>query len=118
MTFTLYGIKSCDSCRNALKWLEQHGFAARFHDFRQDGYTVQMLERWSDALGWEILLNKRSLTWRKIPQADRSELNAAKAIALMLENPTLIKRPILESGKTVSAGFTPEAYAEQFARKK
>jgi arsenate reductase len=113
----LYGIKSCDSCRNALKWLQQHDIEATFHDIRMDGHNVQMLQRWCDALGWETLLNKRSLTWRKIPQADRSDLSEAKSIALMLEHPTLIKRPILESGKTVSAGFTPEDYAELLAAK-
>ncbi|MBT8085916.1 MAG: arsenate reductase [Woeseia sp.] len=112
----VFGIKSCDSCRSAMNWLEEHGVSATFHDFRVNGHDVAMLERWIDAIGWQTLLNKRSLTWRRIPEADRSDLNAERALALMLENPTLIKRPVLSKGKTVVAGFSPDVYARLFAK--
>ncbi|MGB5246361.1 MAG: arsenate reductase [Woeseia sp.] len=112
----LFGIKSCDSCRAALQWLRARDIDATFHDFRADGHDAAMLKRWDKALGWEALLNKRSLTWRRVPEADRHNLNAAKAIHLMLENPTLIKRPILEHEATVHAGFSPDAYEALFPR--
>lgn len=116
MELKVYGIKSCDTCRDALKWLREKDVKHSFHDLRQDGMNVQMLERWSDNLGWEKLLNKRSLTWRRIPEADRESLTASRAIALMLENPTLVKRPLIERGKFVAVGFSPEDYARVFKR--
>ena len=111
---TMYGISSCDSCKAAKRWLEKHKIKFEFHDLRKDGLEIQMLERWSTNIGWEKLLNKRSLTWRRIPEADRDNLSQARAIALMLENPTVIKRPVLERGKFVGVGFAPEGYARVF----
>ncbi len=113
----LYGIKSCDSCRKALKWLGEQGVDARLHDFRAHGLEISMLERWCDTVGWESIMNKRSLTWRRIPEADRLDLDRNKAIALMLEHPTLVKRPVLEHGAHMHIGFTPEGYKRLLARK-
>ena len=114
----LYGIKSCDSCRAALKWLRGRDIDVSLHDFRVNGLEVSMLERWCKALSWEALLNKRSLTWRRIPEADRGDLDQRKAISLMLEHPTLIKRPVLEQGKYVVVGFSPDDYERLLGKKR
>lgn len=111
---TLYGIPSCDTCRNARKWLDQHAVEHRFHDLRVDGLDIQMLERWSDRLDWKKILNTRSLTWRKVPEADRENMSRNRAFATMIERPTLVKRPILESKKLIAVGYSPERYAEIF----
>ena len=109
---TIYGIKSCDSCRAAKKYLAENEIAFEFHDLREDGLDIQMLERWSDRLGWERLLNKKSLTWRKIPEVDRNDMNKDKALAAIIERPTLIKRPVLESKKFIAVGFSETRFAE------
>ena len=109
---TLFGLKSCDSCRKAMRWLSSQGIDYNFHDVRSDGVSVQMLERWVDALGWEPILNKRSLTWRRIPEIDRQSLGRDKAIGMMLEHPTLIRRPVLETSRAIAIGFSPAAWAE------
>ncbi len=111
---TVYGIPSCDSCRNARKWLNEHGKEHRFHDLRKDGLNSEMLERWAQALEWEKLLNTRSLTWRKVPDVARAGMNSNKAMALMLDEPTLVKRPVLETDEVVVVGFTPAGYEEFF----
>ena len=113
---TVYGIPSCDSCRNARKWLTEHGKEHRFHDLRADGLDMKMLKRWAQALEWEKLLNTSSLTWRKVPEVDRAELNSVKAMALMLDEPTLVKRPVLETDEIVVVGFTPAGYEELFEK--
>ena len=112
---TLYGIKNCDTCRKARKWLESEGIEHRFHDFRADGLENDTLASWVDALGWETVLNRRGTTWRKLPEADREGLTADKASALMLDNPTLIKRPVIDTGGTYMVGVSE---AEQTALKK
>jgi arsenate reductase len=109
---TIYGIKSCDSCRAARKFLTQKEIEFRFHDLREEGLDIQMLERWSDRLGWERLLNKKSLTWRKIPEVDRNDMNKDKALAAMIERPTLIKRPILEADKFIAVGFSEKRFSD------
>lgn len=109
---TIYGIKSCDSCRNARKFLTQKEIEFRFHDLREEGLDIQMLERWSDRLGWERLLNKRSLTWRKIPEVDRNDMSKDKALAAMIERPTLIKRPILEAENFIAVGFSEKRFSD------
>lgn len=111
---TIYGIPSCDTCRNARKWLTERGMEHRFHDLRADGLDMDMLERWSQALDWENLLNTRSLTWRRVPEVDREGLDSNKAIALMLDEPTLVKRPVLETDDVVVVGFSPNSYANLF----
>lgn len=109
---TIYGIKSCDSCRNARKFLAQKEIEFRFHDLREEGLDIQMLERWSDRLGWERLLNKKSLTWRKIPEVDRNDMSKDKALAAMIERPTLIKRPILEADNFIAVGFSEKRFSD------
>ena len=109
---TVYGIKSCDTCRKARKYLDDHNIEFEFHDLREDGLDIQTLERWSTRIGWERLLNKQSLTWRKIPEVDRSGMNRDKALAAMIENPTLIKRPVLETRKFIAVGFSEKRFGD------
>jgi len=107
---TLYGIKNCDTCKKARQWLEQAGIAHRFHDYRVDGLPPELLQRFSDRLGWEKLLNKSSTSWRQLSADRQADLTREKAFALMLETPTLIKRPILDSGNALTLGFKAEQY--------
>jgi arsenate reductase len=109
---TIYGISSCDSCRKARKYLADHDIEFRFHDLRADGLDLQMLERWASSVGWNKLLNRKSLTWRKIPEVDRDNMTEDNALVSMIEMPTLVKRPVLESGKFVTVGFAPEQIDE------
>jgi arsenate reductase len=109
---TVYGIKSCDTCRRARKYLDEHNIEFNFHDLRDDGLDIPMLERWSNRIGWERLLNKQSLTWRKIPEVDRSDLTRDKALAAMLDNPTLVKRPVLESERFIAVGFSEKRFGD------
>jgi len=105
---TLYGLKNCDSCRKALKAYAAAGKTVRFHDLRADGLTAARLEAWLQALGWERLINRRSTTWRNLDAAEKAELDDARALALGLAHPSLLKRPIVESADGVSVGFDPE----------
>lgn len=107
---TLHGLKNCDSCRKAMKWLDASGSTYRFHDLRADGLDRDMLERWTESAGWEALLNRRSTTWRGLADSAKDGLNEERAIELMLEYPTLIKRPIAESGSRVLVGFSAATY--------
>ncbi|MEM1175536.1 MAG: Spx/MgsR family RNA polymerase-binding regulatory protein [Pseudomonadota bacterium] len=107
----VYGIKSCDTCRRALKFLKERGMDHEFHDVRADGLNIQMLERWADEVEWEKLLNRKSLTWRKIPETDKGGLNRNKALALILDNPTLMKRPIFETEGFFALGFSEKRFA-------
>ena len=111
---TLYGIASCDSCRKARKWREGQSYEFQFHDLREDGLDIQMLEQWAKRISWEKLLNTRSLTWRKMPEVDRADMTKDKAIASMLEHPTLVKRPVLECSMFIAVGFSPENYKAIF----
>lgn len=108
----VYGIKSCDTCRKAKKFLQDNKLEFDFHDLRDDGLDIQTLEVWADRVGWEKLLNKKSLTWRKVPETDRKVINRSKAISLMLDQPTLIKRPILEGEGYIAVGFSEQRFAE------
>jgi arsenate reductase len=107
---TIYGIPNCDTCRNARKWLDQKSVAHHFHDFRVDGLDIETLTRWADRSDWQALLNTRSLTWRKVPQAERESITMGSAISLMLVQPTLIKRPVLECDDFIAVGFSPEKF--------
>jgi arsenate reductase len=109
---TIYGIKSCDTCRKARKFLAEHNIEFGFHDLREDGLDIQMLERWVQRMGWERLLNKQSLTWRKIPEVDRNDMSRDKALATMIENPTLIKRPVIETKKFIAVGFSEKRFGD------
>ena len=106
----LYGIASCDSCRKARKWLDANNIDYDYHDIRIDGLSIQMLERWSDRIEWKKMLNTRSLTWRKIPEMDRGDLTKDKALALMMQHNTLVKRPVLECDEFIALGFSPDNY--------
>jgi len=112
---TLYGIGNCDTCRKARKWLETNGVACRFHDLRADGLAPAQLDHWIAAAGWKPLLNTRSATWRGLPESARAGPDAGAARALMLEYPTLIKRPVAVSGGSVEVGFSASRYRELFA---
>ena len=113
---TVYGIKNCDTCRKALKWLAAEGLAHRFHDFRADGLAEADLRGWVAELGWERLLNRRGTTWRKLPEAERADVTEADAIRLMLSQPTLIKRPVFDTGSARHVGFTDTERAALAAR--
>ena len=110
----LYGINSCDTCRKAKKWLEAQSYEYRFHDLRDDGLDVETLNRWVGRIDWQKLLNTRSLTWRKMPEVDRADMSEDKALASMLENPTLVKRPVLECSRFIAVGFSPTNYRDIF----
>ncbi|PKP97964.1 MAG: ArsC family reductase [Alphaproteobacteria bacterium HGW-Alphaproteobacteria-13] len=114
MTLTLHGIPNCDTVKKARRWLDERGVAYRFHDFRKDGLEPARLQWWIDALGWEKLLNRSGTTFRKLPDADKDGLDAAKAKALMLASPAMIRRPVVESGDDVSVGFSADDWAQRF----
>lgn len=102
---TVYGIKNCDTVRKALKWLDAQGIQHTFHDFRADGLDAATCQRWVDALGWESVLNRRSTTWRNLPDSDKDSLDAERAVLLLVKNPTLVKRPIFEDKALILVGF-------------
>ena len=115
-TIRLYGIKNCDTMKKARAWLDTRGVAYHFHDYKIDGIAKEKLKHWCDELGWETLLNRAGTTFRKLPNADRVGLSERKAVALMLAQPSMIKRPVLETddGKLL-AGFKPDIYSEALA---
>ncbi|HSN52526.1 MAG TPA: Spx/MgsR family RNA polymerase-binding regulatory protein [Woeseiaceae bacterium] len=108
----VYGIKSCDTCRRAKKFLEDRDIEFRFHDLRDDGLDIQMLERWSARIEWQRLLNRKSLTWRRIAEADRTDMTRERAFVTMLDQPTLVKRPVLEHPSFFAVGFSEKRFAE------
>jgi arsenate reductase len=107
-TVTLYGIKTCGTCRKALAWLDVEGIGHAYHDFRKDGLDGATLDAWIAELGWEALINRRGTTWRTIPEKQRENLTPARAKALMLAYPSVIKRPVLDTGGKRLVGFTEE----------
>jgi arsenate reductase len=111
-TVTIYGIKTCDTMKKARAWLDQHGIAYRFHDYRVDGIDRVVLEKWAGEVGWETLLNRAGTTFRALPETDKQNLTAKKAIALMLAQPAMIKRPVLDLGRRRLVGFKPEIYQQ------
>lgn len=111
MAVVIYGIKNCDTMKKAFAWLESHGVGYSFHDYKKLGVGKAALEKWCKAAGWESVLNRAGTTFKKLPEADRQNLTAAKAIALMAAQPAMIKRPILETGGAIEIGFKPERYA-------
>ena len=112
----IYGIPNCDSCRNARKWLEQHDVLHEFHDIRADGLELQAIHRWANRVGWQKLLNTRSQTWRQVAQEVRDNIDEGSALALMFEQPTLIKRPVFEDRDLIIVGFDKDIYAEAIRR--
>ena len=113
MTITIYGIKNCDTMKKARAWLESHGVTYSFHDYKTEGIAKDRLKTWCDELGWETLLNRAGTTFRKLPDADKEGLNERKATALMLAQPSMIKRPVLDLGGKLLVGFKPEIYAKE-----
>ena len=114
MGVTIYGIKNCDTMKKARTWLDAQGIAYDFHDYKASGISREALERWTAALGWETVLNRAGTTFRALPDADKQDLNQDKVIALMLAQPSMIKRPVLDHDGTFTAGFKPEIYASLF----
>ena len=111
---TLYGISNCDTVRKARKWLAANGIEFEFHDFRKQGLDEKQLKRWVKELGWEVLLNKRGMMWRKLPDNKKENIDEKKAIAIMLDEPAIIKRPVLDLGKQRQVGFSEAEYTKLF----
>ncbi len=112
---TIYGIKNCDTMKKARAWLDARKVAYAFHDYKTAGIDRARLEAWVKSAGWETLLNRAGTTFRKLPDAEKTGLDARKAIALMLAQPSMIKRPVLETGGRLLVGFKPDDYAAAFA---
>ena len=111
MTLTLYGIPNCDTVKKARDWLEARGIAYSFHDYKKAGADPERIAAWVAAAGWEVVLNRAGTTFRKLPEEDRADLDAAKAVAVMAANPSCIKRPIVEKdGALLLVGFKAEAW--------
>lgn len=115
MTPTLYGIPNCDTMKKARTWLDTHGVAYSFHDYKKAGIDRATVEGWVDALGWEALLNRSGTTFRKLSDVDKTDLDAPRAVELMLAQPSMIRRPVLVGDGWIETGFRPERYAERFA---
>ena len=111
---TIYGIKNCDTMKKARTWLEGHGVAYDFHDYKTAGIDAATLQGWTRAVGWEVLLNRAGTTFRKLPDVDKAGLNEKKALALMQAQPSMIKRPVLDVGGKLLVGFKPEEYGRTF----
>jgi arsenate reductase (glutaredoxin) len=118
VSITIYGIKNCDTMKKARAWLETHHVAYDFHDYKAEGIDRKRLEGWAKSVGWETLLNRAGTTFRKLPEKDKDALTQAKAIALMLEQPSMIKRPVLDLGGKLVVGFKPEIYKSLIGGKK
>ncbi|MGB5637829.1 MAG: ArsC family reductase [Sedimenticolaceae bacterium] len=110
----LYGIPNCDTMKKARVWLTEHGVEYAFHDYKKAGIDEKMLRAWVAELGWQALLNTRGLMWRKVPQEVRDSIGEESAIALMLETPSIIKRPVLDTGSQRHVGFKPDQYEQIF----
>jgi Spx/MgsR family transcriptional regulator len=111
MPITIYGIKNCDTMKKARAWLDKQGVEYAFHDYKSAGIERERLERWEKKVGWETLLNRAGTTFRKLPDEAKENLDERKALQLMLEQPSMIKRPVLERDSTLWVGFTPEKYS-------
>ncbi len=113
-SITVFGISSCDTVKKAKKWLDANDVGYEFHDYKKKGIDKATLSQWCKTLGWETLVNKRGTTWRKLPDADKQGLTQTRAIQLMLDNTSLIKRPVIDTGKTLLAGYDEEQYTSTF----
>ncbi len=110
---TIYGIRNCDTMKKAFAWLDGHGIAYEFHDYKKLGADAALLRRWAAEVGWEKLINTRGPSFRRLPPEKKDGLTQTKAFALMLENPSMIRRPIVASGRTLLIGFDPEEFARK-----
>lgn len=116
MPLTIYGIKNCDTMKKARAWLDKRGVDYVFHDYKTAGIDRTQLEQWCKKVGWDVLLNRAGTTFRKLPDKEKNGLDAKKAIALMLAQPSMIKRPVLDlGGGKLVVGFKPELYSEKVA---
>lgn len=111
MTLTMYGIKNCDTVKKARAWLDSAGISYDFHDFKTKGAEMATVASWVEAKGWEVVLNRAGTTFRALPETDKTAIDADKAIALMVANPSMVKRPVLEGPSVLLVGFKPELYA-------
>ena len=111
---TLYGIKNCDTVKKARRWLEQHGVDYSFHDFREDGVDREAVAAWIDELGWQNLVNRRSTSWKALDQDTRDTMDSDSALAAIMDQPTLIKRPLLDTGHERFTGFSAASYQKIF----
>ncbi|MDW3095220.1 MAG: ArsC family reductase [Gammaproteobacteria bacterium] len=111
---TVYGIKNCDTVKKACNWFSKNNIDYQFHDFRKDGLSQAKLKQWASKVDWEILLNRRGTTWRKISDLEKESINKTNAIKLMAEQPTLIKRPVIEHNSNVLVGFSEDTYKVTF----
>jgi arsenate reductase len=110
----VWGIRNCDTVKKSLAWLDASGVAYRFHDFKKEALDAARLDRWLAAVGWETLLNRKGTTWRGLPENVRAGIDAKSARTLMLENPSIIKRPVVEHGKAVHCGFSADDFAARY----
>jgi arsenate reductase (glutaredoxin) len=108
----VYGIRNCDTMKKAMNWLDENGITYEFIDYKKAGVAAAGLPDWNQRAGWETLLNRRGLMWKKLSEAERADVDEAKALLLMAQYPALIKRPVLDTGKQLLIGFSPENYAE------
>lgn len=116
MQVRVYGIRNCDTMKKAFAWLDEHGVAYEFHDYKREGAPADRLAAWAKTAGWEKLANTRGPTWRKIPESDRQGLDERRALALLAANPSAIRRPIVEAGRELLVGFDTEAFARVLKR--
>jgi arsenate reductase (glutaredoxin) len=113
---TIYGIKNCDTMKKARSWLEAHKIAHDFHDYKTTGIDKATLEGWVKKVGWQVLLNRAGTTFRKLPEGDKEDITEEKAVALMLAQPSMIKRPVLDIKGRLTVGFKPEEYKRLFGQ--
>ena len=111
----MYGIPNCDTIKKARKWLDSHGVDYEFHNYKKEGVDESLLRQWCKLVGWEVLLNKRGTTWRKLPECEKEGLDESKAVALLVANPSMIKRPVLCVYSNIKVGFSESAYQALFA---
>ncbi|CAI3789433.1 Protein YffB [Pseudomonas sp. MM227] len=115
MSYTLYGIKACDTMKKARTWLDEHQVEYAFHDYKSAGIDREHLSRWCDEHGWQMVLNKAGTTFRKLSDEQKADIDQARAIELMLAQPSMIKRPVLQLGDKTVIGFKPDIYAAALA---
>ena len=115
MSVTVYGIPNCDTVKKARTWLDQHGVAYTFHDYKKQGADADRITRWVEEAGWETVLNRRGTTFRALPESDKADLDAGKAVAIMAAHPSCIKRPVVEHAGGLLVGFDAKAWEQALA---
>lgn len=111
----LYGIPNCDTIKKARKWLDDHGVDYQFHDYKKEPPAIELLSEWADSVGWQLLLNRRGVTWRRLPDEAKEDIDRIKAIKLMRDHPSMIKRPVLVYDGLIEVGFSSGRYSELFS---